>query len=393
MKTPLNAEQLAEIFQDTVAANFTGGNGVLSWSRLPQSHQTCLIAGMEAALSAYLASIGEGMPSLEKCVEEYHKEGVGAVRNLMLAACARQTRLWQIAAGEREKALESKLAILEKQAVYDNEAITRLQSVGYELEVAKAKLAAVATLPEKWRNYVTAIACTIDLKDALGSPPAVDPVPSYHTPSVVQQRWEEAAAANAAMNPPSGKLTDEQLGEIGAKAARDKLKSRDLHDWSIGVREDSATWYQTSEGRTAFAAAVAAEVRKECAKQLEQLPHYDLQLRKERMYHKDTKGKLENCLQDLTTLSAENAKQAERLAALEGETQDECIAVASVLLSRWNGTVHTTTQTLHWRRGVSDPDKMRGIAMEEAQKAKPGFSVDSIALDLVAARASKEVQP
>jgi plasmid maintenance system antidote protein VapI len=48
---------------------------------------------------------------------------------------------------------------------------------------------------------------------------APDPAQTYHTPNVVQQCREEAAAINAAMNPaPAGKLTDEQLVEIGAKA-------------------------------------------------------------------------------------------------------------------------------------------------------------------------------
>ena len=55
---------------------------------------------------------------------------------------------------------------------------------------------------------------------------------TYHTPNVVQQRREEAAAINAAMNPApalpagvginpapyAGKMSDEQLGELGAKA-------------------------------------------------------------------------------------------------------------------------------------------------------------------------------
>lgn len=47
-----------------------------------------------------------------------------------------------------------------------------------------------------------------------------DPTPTCHTPEVVKERREQAAAINAVMNPtPAGKLSDEQLGVIGLRAA------------------------------------------------------------------------------------------------------------------------------------------------------------------------------
>lgn len=94
----------------------------------------------------------------------------------------------------------------------------------------------------------------------------IEPLPAdqtYHTSNIVQQRREDAAAINAAMNPaPEGKLTDEQLGEIGAKEASNWLKER-CHTFSMAVNDSSAWWTQDTLARAAFARAVREAVEKD----------------------------------------------------------------------------------------------------------------------------------
>jgi len=89
---------------------------------------------------------------------------------------------------------------------------------------------------------------------------------TYHTPNVVQQRREEAAAINAAMNPApalpagvginpapyAGKMSDEQLGELGAKAC-------------------GLYCYIGDNRTTAFARAVREAVEKEQAEEIRAL--------------------------------------------------------------------------------------------------------------------------
>lgn len=63
------------------------------------------------------------------------------------------------------------------------------------------------------------------------------------------------------------------------------------------------------------------------------------------------------------------------------------LAIASVQVSRTTttpvgvSTSHSMTQ--HWRFGIDDADRMRGIAFEEALKAKPGYAVDQILVQIV----------
>lgn len=64
------------------------------------------------------------------------------------------------------------------------------------------------------------------------------------------------------------------------------------------------------------------------------------------------------------------------------------LAIASVQLSRvtplpGGGVQGTTSMTLHHRFGIDDENVMRGIAFVEAQKAKPGFSVDEILVKII----------
>ena len=59
------------------------------------------------------------------------------------------------------------------------------------------------------------------------------------------------------------------------------------------------------------------------------------------------------------------------------------IAIATVMLSKREHLTTAMTHTLCWREGVSDRDAMRGIAVEHALEAKPGFSVDSVLVEII----------
>ncbi len=516
MKTS-SIEQLAEI-QFNVR---TKGTYALPWANQSDAYKAASAKGMEAALAAHYASLGEGMPHIDHYIAAYEDtadtlhndpkkvQAIEAVRNLMLTACARKTRLWQIAAGEREKALETKLAILEKQAVYDNEAIIRMQSAGYELEVAKAQLAAIAMLPEKWRNdqesaqsLITVRGCAYEVEKALGTPPAVEPVPAiiyrhertndastlhqflggvascavdvYDDGSIAvvvrgvdgvesvfgnKKAWEEPLPADplaevkaahargekiqkqdrilggqwhddpdpnwhpgwnwrvVPVQPaPSGKLSDEQLGEIGAKAAAGKLHVQ-MNTFCMVVSERSAFWDGDKDARAAFAAAVAAEVRKEYEKTMASLS--EIVVNEQTQKHQ--------ALADVANLRAENAKQAERLAALEwrpvsvkptredadkhgfvevlwlGDDQTNCIDLYAVSMWPW-GNDNVT----HWRT-VSPPPAPTAAETERAEFEQAamvknlnvdrypdgGYMIPAVTMmwEGWQARAAKEVQP
>lgn len=109
---------------------------------------------------------------------------------------------------------------------------------------------------------------------------------TYHTPNVVQQRREEAAAINAAMNPApalpagvginpapyAGKLSDEQLGEIGATAAAHWFNENGQEDQRLMyVSETGPYAHSDTPARTAFAAAVREAVEKEQAEEIARL--------------------------------------------------------------------------------------------------------------------------
>jgi hypothetical protein len=51
------------------------------------------------------------------------------------------------------------------------------------------------------------------------------------------------------------------------------------------------------------------------------------------------------------------------------------MAIACVLLQKQDGTALTTSMTQHWRVGIDDENQIRGIAVAEAIKAKPGMAV------------------
>src|SRR6478672_26225 len=79
-------EELARIATEARAAH---SNVAAGWDELSNSIRETQIVGMQAALDAYLASIGEGFPSVKDCRKTWNGDGfdgVAAVRNLMLAA-------------------------------------------------------------------------------------------------------------------------------------------------------------------------------------------------------------------------------------------------------------------------------------------------------------------
>lgn len=269
----------------------------------------------------------------------------------------------------------------------------------------------------------------------------------YDAPS----RYEiEPLPADKSPDPtPAGKLTDEELGEIGAKAV---VSHHGV--FIIAVEPSEGSYHLDAKLRTTFARAVREAVEKEqssnyiqigtsrqadeiarltaelkaanerieakqagyvrCADQLEEA---NAELERLRWISRDILPARDdadangyvNCLKrDGTTCMQKiggdfhesitfwrpfcppPAPSAEEVERERFDDSGESIAVASVLLSRNNGTQHIASHTMHWRKGITDPDKMRGIAFEEALKAKPGFEVGNIVVDIIPARAAKE---
>jgi len=62
---------------------------------------------------------------------------------------------------------------------------------------------------------------------------------------------------------------------------------------------------------------------------------------------------------------------------------DIFVGIATVMLSRHNSSGIVTTHTICWRQGISDMDTMRGIAVAMAMESKPGFSVDSVLVEIL----------
>jgi hypothetical protein len=54
------------------------------------------------------------------------------------------------------------------------------------------------------------------------------------------------------------------------------------------------------------------------------------------------------------------------------------LAIACVLLQKQDGTALTTSMTQHWRVGIDDENQMRGIAVAEALKMRPGMAVADV---------------
>ena len=59
------------------------------------------------------------------------------------------------------------------------------------------------------------------------------------------------------------------------------------------------------------------------------------------------------------------------------------LAIACVLLQKQVGTALKTSITQHWRVGIDDETRMRGIAVAEALKAKPGMGVIDVLTKII----------
>ncbi len=91
------------------------------------------------------------------------------------------------------------------------------------------------------------------------------PAQTYHTHTVVQQRREEAAAINAAMNPaPAGKLTDEQLAEIYQNTTAASHVGQSVYKWDELTQDHR-------DARIQGIRAVREAVEKEQAEEIAQL--------------------------------------------------------------------------------------------------------------------------
>ncbi len=345
MKTT-TLEQMAEAYINHMNKKHGCGR---AWNDRAEIQKEQVIEGMRAALTALYASI-EGVPSVEEASIAWHAGPID-FRNLFIAAFAKQ---------------------LEAMTENRNHWASASDKAKIERDAALAKLSAVAKLPDKWRDgcHGECLFAT-DLEAALALPVE----PTYHTPSVVQQRREDAAAIQAVMNPPveadpyaelkaaraagkiiqwntstgwanhiypgeedpmwihpakdyrvkpeapaepwakeeaahargeriqarpkgspngwwdcvgpmwhedqeyriaptpvpAGKLTDAELGEIGAKAAQKSVAaSYRVFAKTIHVDPSSPYWQTDAPARAAFAAAVSAEVRKECEEAVKQ---------------------------------------------------------------------------------------------------------------------------
>ncbi len=136
---------------------------------------------------------------------------------------------------------------------------------------------------------------------------------------------------------PAWKLTDEQLGEIGAKAAIEVQKTID----GSQVINLKAVNTRDRPSRTAFARTVAEAVRAECAEEIKSLLSdrnraIEMQMAAERSNARERGWRIEiakerdeakeallKVVEDCATLRAEIAKQAEEIARLKQDAEFE----------------------------------------------------------------------
>ena len=226
-----------------------------------ENDESARTAYAKAVVRAYLEQVGEGFPSVTDCLQAWPSspntgQAIRAVRSLMLAAFAR-------------------------------------------------KMEAVAKLPEKWRadqngpqSVITVHGCAHEVEKAL-SLPAVEVEPaekwakekeahaqgrrierrnknydSYWTVwmGVTRPIWENDPSIEYRIAPdqPSqpGKLTDEELGEIGAKAAFD---NRSFPSSYLCIDRGNAQWSKEQDGRNAYARAVRETVEKQQGEEIARL--------------------------------------------------------------------------------------------------------------------------
>jgi len=63
---------------------------------------------------------------------------------------------------------------------------------------------------------------------------------------------------------------------------------------------------------------------------------------------------------------------------------DVVVAIASVLLQKQEGpTVTTSMAQYYWKNGIENEDQLRGVAIKEAFKDKPGMSVIGVLTNII----------
>jgi len=300
--TAMNIETLAGICFNT--SRGLAPFEYVEWKDVNDQLRAANIAGMQSALDAYITSIGEGMPSVEDC-RSVAKDGCEAIRNLLLSAFAKKmeaiSRLpekWRIDSGltgycsgmQAVKDLEAALGSLPVEPVpevpadpyahlklaWANNRRIRTRRKGsdgwsewnqpgdvvfywnlppecYEIEPLHA---------DKWAAEKAA--------HAQGKRIEVRPIGHADDQWAVcnhQPMWVEHCEYRIAPDPaPAGKLTDVQLGEIGAKAAKQHVNSN-----LMAVGETCWQWENHKSARTAFAAAVREAVEKEQTEEIARL--------------------------------------------------------------------------------------------------------------------------
>ena len=156
----------------------------------------------------------DGMPSVEECVAAEDTGGIEAIRNLMLAAFAKQME-------EKDAELEIfkriRDAKIELQAKYDDLQVTMdsvtmnanwsvelMNKAEYKLAAAEKRLAEIAKLPDKWRanrRKETVRGCYLELEQSLKPDPTAEEIERAEfdklwssQPSWVHENTDKASA-------------------------------------------------------------------------------------------------------------------------------------------------------------------------------------------------------
>ena len=280
----------------------------------------------EAVVRAYLEQVGEGLPTLEQCEHAYrycsgkHADALTAVGNLYLAAFAKKleegTGAWASIAAEN-------------------------------LTIAQAKLEAVAKLPERWRadqngpqSVITVHGCAYEVEKTLCLPAAeVEPAEKWAKEKSAfaqgaeiqymskssgfrtwlstnapawEEGWEYRIAPDQTAQP--SKLTDEELGRIGAKAAFD---NRSFPSSYLCIDRGNAQWSKEQDGRNAYARAVREAVEKQRGEEIARLIQSATKAWEEADRAKSKIAELTQGIQD-------QQENADRLMELDATNRENC---------------------------------------------------------------------
>ena len=218
-----------------------------AWTREESSRTAYAVA----VVKAFLDQVGEGCPSVGDCLQSFPPsptigQGVEAIRSLMLASFA--------------KKMEAVAKLLEKWEKPDR--IGAYYVCAADLRNALALPAVEVEPAEKWAKEKAAFAQGRKIEFKIEA--IMDWTPL--TPKSKFQ-WKNYCEYRIAPDQPAqpGKLTDGDLGEIGAKAAFD---NRSFPSSYLCIDRGNAQWIKERDGRNAFARAVREAVEKEQGEEL-----------------------------------------------------------------------------------------------------------------------------